>query len=198
MLRILAPSRREFSYNDSDLLFVMEKLAEALSAGHMVGRGRISSLTGIGEGMIRSILQKLKSLGFLSVTRTGITLSITGSDLIRTLGVSLADIGHTDSAIGIHQVALIVKGKADMINKGVEQRDSGLKSGGDGCTTIVCREGVLMLPPDWNVDERSPQLASDIRRHGITDGDVLLIGGSNTGIREAARAVNSAMLELIE
>ena len=198
MLRILAPSRREFSYNDSDLLFVMEKLAEALSAGHVVGRGRISSLTGIGEGTIRSILQKLKSLGFLSVTRTGITLSITGSDLIRTLGVSLADIGHTDSAIGIHQVALIVKGKADMINKGVEQRDSGLKSGGDGCTTIVCREGVLMLPPDWNVDERSPQLASDIRRHWITDGDVLLIGGSNTGIREAARAVNSAMLELIE
>ena len=83
-----------------------------------------------------------------------------------------------------------------MIDKGVEQRDSGLKGGGDGCTTIVCRDGRLILPPDWNIDEKSPDMASRIRSYGIAEGDIELIGGSNTGVREAANAANTAVLEL--
>ena len=84
-----------------------------------------------------------------------------------------------------------------MVEKGVEQRDAALKSGGDGCTTIILRDGELVLPPDWSIDEHSPELAAQIRSHGMEEGDVVLIGGSNTGMREAAVAANSAALELV-
>uniref|UniRef100_UPI0037DCF24E DUF4443 domain-containing protein n=1 Tax=Methanomethylophilus alvi TaxID=1291540 RepID=UPI0037DCF24E len=47
-------------------------------------------------------------------------------------------------------------------------------------------------PPDWSIDEHSPELAAQIRAHGMEEGDVVLIGGSNTGRREAAVAANSA------
>ena len=68
---------------------------------------------------------------------------------------------------------------------------------GDECTTIILRDGELVLPPDWSIDEHSPELAVQIRAHGMEEGDVVLIGGSNTGRREAAVAANSAALELV-
>ncbi len=43
----------------------------------------------------------------------------------------------------------------------------------------------------------SPELAAQIRSHGMEEGDVVLIGGSNTGMRDAAVATNSAALELV-
>ena len=84
-----------------------------------------------------------------------------------------------------------------MIEKGVEQRDAALKSGGDGCTTIILRDGELILSPDWSIDKHCPELAAQIRAHDMEEGDVVLIGGSNTGMREAAVAANSAALELV-
>ena len=68
---------------------------------------------------------------------------------------------------------------------------------GDGCPIIILRDGVLILPPGWSIDEHSPELAAQIRPHGMEEGDVVLIGGSNTGMREAAVAANSAALELV-
>ena len=68
---------------------------------------------------------------------------------------------------------------------------------GDGCPTITLRDGEFILSPDWSIDEHCPELAAQIRSHGIEEGDVVLIGGSNTGMREAAMTANSAALELI-
>jgi len=58
------------------------------------------------------------------------------------------------------------------------------------------RNAELVLPPDWNIDEHSPGLAAQIRAHGMEEGDVVFIGGSNTGMREAAVAANSARWSL--
>ena len=71
------------------------------------------------------------------------------------------------------------------------------KSSGNGFTTMILRDGELVLPPDWSIDEHSPELAAQIRAHGMEEEDVVLIGGSNTGMREAAVAANSAALELV-
>ena len=54
---------------------------------------------------------------------------------------------------------------------------------GDGCPTIILRDGELIPSPDWSIDEHSPELAAQIRAHGMEEGDVVLIGGSNTGIK---------------
>ena len=47
---------------------------------------------------------------------------------------------------------------------------------GDGCTTILLRDGELILSPDWSIDEHCPELAAQIRSHGMEEGDVVLIG----------------------
>ena len=197
MFRIIIPSKRVMSYGDNDVMFILETLERNLRSGKRAGRADVADSTCIGEGIVRTILTRLNNMGFLDITKRGITLSGTGIDFLDTLGISLMDLERTDSAIGGYQVALLIKGKAELIQKGIEQRNSALKAGGDGCTTIICKGGRLILPPDWDVDESSPSMSSQIRSHGIEEGDVVLIGGSNTGRREAAAAANSAAMELV-
>ena len=198
MLRILSKNGSATTFDDNDVMFVLELLDRALETGEATSRGEIALRTGIGEGVVRTILHRLRSMGLAEVSRAGTSISSVGHDFMRATGMSLVEIGHTDSAIGAHQVAVLVKGKAAMIEKGIEQRNCAIRIGADGCTTIVCTEGSLILPPDWNLDERSPELASCIRRHGIEDGDVVLIGGSDSGPRLASAASNSAALALLE
>lgn len=198
MFRILAPPPRSGSLGNNDVMFILETLEKRFRSGTLIGRGDIAAVTGIREGAVRAILQRLERMGFIRITNMGVILLPTGSDFLRAMGITLMELDHTTSAIGRYQVALLVRGMADRVDKGVEQRDSGLKSGGDGCTTIVCRNGRLILPPEWDVDANTPELASKIRSYGISDGDIVLIGGSNTDRTMAAAAANSAALELLE
>ena len=198
MLRILTPPPRSNSLGNNEVMFILETLEERFRDGVLIGRGDIAAVTGIREGAVRAILQRLERMGFVRMSNMGVVLLPTGSDFLEAVGVTLMDLEHTTSAIGKYQVALLVRGMADRVDKGVEQRDSGLKSGGDGCTTIVCRNGRLILPPEWDVDANTPELASSIRSYGISDGDIVLIGGSNTDRTMAAAAANSAALELLE
>ena len=197
MFRILDPPPRPKPYGDADAVHILEILERHLGSGRRTGRDEIIDAVGLSEGYTRLILGKLEGMGLVDVSPRGMIVTPLGCDLLRTLGFSLMEIDHTDSAIGTYQVSLLLKGKAKMIEKGVEQRDAALKSGGDGCTTIILRDGELVLPPDWSIDEHSPELAAQIRAHGMEEGDVVLIGGSNTGRREAAVAANSAALELV-
>ena len=198
MLRILTPPPRSGSLGNNEVMFILETLEERFRDGVLIGRGDLAAVTGIREGAVRAILQRLERMGFVRMSNMGVVLLPTGSDFLKATGITLMDLEHTTSAIGRYQVALLVRGMASRVDKGVEQRDSGLKSGGDGCTTIVCRNGRLILPPEWDVDANTPELASSIRSYGISDGDIVLIGGSNTDRTMAAAAANSAALELLE
>lgn len=198
MLRILTPPPRSGSLGNNEVMFIMETLEEMFRDGVLIGRSDLAAATGIKEGAVRAILQRLERMGFVRISSMGVVLLPTGSDFLKATGVTLIDLEHTNSAIGAYQVALLVRGMADRIDVGIEQRDSGLKSGGDGCTTIVCRKGKLILPPEWDVDANTPEMASRIRSYGINDGDIVLIGGSNTDRTMAAAAANSAALELLE
>ena len=79
----------------------------------------------------------------------------------------------------------------------MQQRDAGIKAGAEGCTTIVIRDGKLMIPPDWNMDEQTPELAYKIRKDtGITADDVIIVGGGSSKIA-AVEAVLNAAFELV-
>lgn len=77
---------------------------------------------------------------------------------------------------GFHQ-ALIVYGVSSKIENGMQQRDMGVRSGATGCTTIVFRNGILTIPPDWNMDREAPEIAKRIRNEiGMGPDDVIIIG----------------------
>ncbi len=82
---------------------------------------------------------------------------------------------------------------ASKIENGMQQRDMGVRSGATGCTTIVIRDGVLMIPPDWNMDVETPDIAKYIRNEiGMNSHDVIIIGDADTQISAVEAAITAA------
>ncbi len=167
-----------FRFNDANVYWALH----ILSDGRRMGRKRLAEEVGVGEGSMRRIIDTLKEWDFILIKQTGITITKAGQAFLAQLPVRPVDVFIEGSVVGKFQQAVLVLGAADKVNNGMEQRDIGIKVGGEGCTTIVIRDGNLLIPPDWNLDEKDPEMAYKIRKEtGITQSDALIIGGRRRG-----------------
>ena len=42
------------------------------------------------------------------------------------------------------------------------------------------KDGKVLLPPDWSIDDNNPEVAADIRAiEAVSDGDAIIIGGAD-------------------
>ncbi len=181
-----------FRFNDANVYWSLY----ILSTGRRMGRKRLAEEIGVGEGSMRRILETMKEWGFIEIKQTGITITKPGISFLNQMPIRPVDVFIEGSVVGEYQQGVIVLGGADKINNGMEQRDAGIKAGGEGCTTVVIRNGCLMIPPDWNLDEKIPEVAYMIRKEtGITQDDALIIGSGDSK-PSAIEAAISAALEM--
>lgn len=180
-------------FSDSDVFFLLDRLRN----GEYIGRIRIADYIGIGEGSIRSLLTLLEEKGMISISKAGVSITDTGIQLLEGLGMRSVDIFVPGYVLGAFQQGVVVNNAANKVFNGIEQRNCGIRAGGDGCTTWAMEGGVLNMLPDWNVDMENPEMARMIReKTAMNDGDVLIIGGGQTH-HLAMMAVGAASLELI-
>ena len=180
-----------FRFNDANLYWSLHLLSD----GRRMGRKRLADEVGVGEGSMRRIIDTLKEWDFINIKQTGITITKAGISFLEQLPLRPVNIFVEGSVAGACQQGGLVLGGADKVVNGMEQRDAGIKVGADGCTTIVIRDGVLMIPPDWNMDEKTPELAYKIRKEiGMTQSDALIIGGGETQALATEAAITAALL----
>lgn len=180
-------------FSDSDVFFLLDRLRD----GEHIGRIRIAEYIGIGEGSIRSLLTLLDEKRMISITKAGVRITDTGKELLDGLGIRSVDIFIPGYVLGAFQQGVVVKGAANKVFNGIEQRNCGIRAGGDGCTTWAMEGDVLNMLPDWNVDMENPELAKTIReKTDMKDGDVLIIGGGQSR-HLAMMAAGAASLELV-
>ena len=179
-----------FRFNDANVYWALH----VLSSGRRIGRKKLAEEIGVGEGSMRRIIDTLKEWDFILIKQTGITITKTGQAFLQQMPIKVLDIQLEGSVVGQHQQAILVLGCADKVVNGMEQRDAGIKVGADGCTTLVIRDGKLMVPPDWNMDEEDPEMAYKIRKEsGMTQSDALIIGGADTRAAAIEAAVSAAL-----
>ncbi|MCQ2084988.1 MAG: hypothetical protein MJZ21_02425 [archaeon] len=182
-----------FRFTDADVYYSLYLLAD----GKRLGRKKLAELVGVGEGSMRRILEKFRDWNFVCIKQTGISITKAGLTFLDQIPIRLIDVNLGDSVKGEFSQGVIVYGVAQKIVNGMEQRDAGIKAGADGCTTIVIRDGKLMIPPDWNMDEQTPELAYKIRKEsGITEDDALIVGSGSSKIIAIEAGLNAAF-ELI-
>ncbi len=178
-----------FRFNDANVYWSLY----LLSGGRRLGRKRLAEEVGVGEGSMRRIIETLKEWDFIDIKQTGITITKAGQAFLTQVPIRPVDVFIEGSVLGKYQQGVIVLGCADKVNNGMEQRDAGIKVGGEGCTTLVIRDGCLMIPPDWNLDEKMPDTAYRIRKEtGLTQDDALVIGGGDTPESAVEAAVTAA------
>ena len=182
-----------FRFTDANVYYALY----VLSDGKRIGRKKLAEEAGVGEGSMRRILDKFREWNFVQIKQTGISITKAGLVFLDQIPVRLIDVDLQGSVVGDFTQGVIVYGASSKIVNGMQQRDAGIKAGADGCTTIVIRDGKLMIPPDWNMDEQTPELAYKIRKDtGITADDVIIVGGGSSKIA-AVEAVLNAAFELV-
>ena len=182
-----------FRFTDANVYYALY----VPSDGKRIGRKKLAEEAGVGEGSMRRILDKFREWNFVQIKQTGISITKAGLVFLDQIPVRLIDVDLQGSVVGDFTQGVIVYGASSKIVNGMQQRDAGIKAGAEGCTTIVIRDGKLMIPPDWNMDEQTPELAYKIRKDtGITADDVIIVGGGSSKIA-AVEAVLNAAFELV-
>jgi hypothetical protein len=95
-------------------------------------------------------------------------------------------------------VAVLVRGKAKNVKDGLRQRDEAVKAGAAGATTLVFRNGRILMPPETDMDSSYPQLARQIRAaFELREGDVIVIGSAGD-LRAAEDGALAASVDLLD
>jgi len=149
-----------------------------------IGRYRLKEMMGLSEreGVVRQMLADLQKDGYVSASRPGSMLTAEGQDLLnqRLNAYNIVDIKDIDlqelktgpTSVGIH-----LKGKADAIHSGIEQRDAAVRAGSTGATILMFKNGLLSIPKVYpNLSSEKPELTNQLyRAFNLTEGDALII-----------------------
>ena len=164
-----------FRFTDANVYWALY----VLSDGKRMGRKRLAEEIGVGEGSMRRILETLRQWEMINIKQTGITITRSGLGFLAEIPIKVVDLDLRDAIVGTYGQAVVVYGVGKKIENGMQQRDAGIKAGATGCTTLVIRNGALMVPPDWNMDEKNPAVAARVREvTNITEDDAIIVGSA--------------------
>jgi predicted transcriptional regulator len=180
------------SFNEAHVLKTFEILGEK-----DVGRKQLSEKLGVGEGVVRNIINRFKANSLAATSKKGTVLTEKGMSILKKIKVRIrsAIIPSTQITVESCNYAVLVRGKADSIYFGMEQRDHALLAGASGATTIVFRDDGVRMP--GREMEIEPDISDSImKKLNPVDGDVIIIGSSDTML-SAEIGAKAAALKLL-
>jgi hypothetical protein len=167
----------------------------AIGRAGSVGRGRLGTLTGLGQGEVRTLIKRLKDNDLIAIEANGCTLSKKGEKEYGKLSSLLlwsSSVDARELELGERCWAVIVAGAAKKVRYGIEQRDAAIRAGADGAFTAIFRAGRFTVPGEGTDCEKDgpsePWIT--IRKAGLREGDVAVVTGSSneTGSEDGALA----------
>jgi predicted transcriptional regulator len=196
IVRRAAPGRSP-SFTEAQVL----KALELISSGPGVGRKRLGDLLGLNEGVTRTLLRHLRETDLIEVTRRGITLRQEGERLLAALNTFISggtEVPRSPLTIGPQNFVVLVRGVGQHIRSGVEQRDSALKAGALGATTLVFDGERLTLPGMQELAPKAEEVYDLLlSRLKPRKGDVIVIGTAEDTL-SAELGAKTAALELLK
>jgi len=177
------------------------KALEEIDLNDSVGRLKLSKDLNLGEGAARTLIKHLKSERLIRVSKSGISLSASGRELLQDLKSLVSEpvqISSTPLTLGPMNVAVRVTGVNASVKYGLEQRDAALKAGAKGATTLVFSGNELLIPGTREDASKSdPLIRTSLSRMDLRDGDVVIIGSADEKI-DAELGARAAALELLK
>lgn len=127
-----------------DIVSALELIAEK-----PVGRSKLAKSLDVGEGSVRTIIERLKSAGLISISKSGCVLTKKGLQFwteYKSVFGKETEIEGNELTLTDCNYAVLVKKLGCKIKSGVEQRDAAIMAGAKGATTIVVGKRHLIIP----------------------------------------------------
>lgn len=173
-------------------LYHIWKAYQVIELQGPVGRKALADALQIGEGSTRTILDKMIREGSVENTRRGAVLTERGHKRLESSGVFTQPVELDGITLGKHNCAVLVKGMAERIKLGCEQRDEAVRAGAIGATTLVVQDGKVVFPGDDNFPDHE-RVAPLKKLFELEDGDAIIIGSAFSYEAAEKGAVTAAL-----
>ncbi|MEM2969720.1 MAG: DUF4443 domain-containing protein [Candidatus Bathyarchaeia archaeon] len=165
--------------------FDVIKALEVISEEGSIGRVMLSKKLGLGEGMTRTLISRLLGARLIKSSRIGCSLSKNGEKLwkhLKSIFPRKMMIEENELTFAAYNVAVLVKNKACVVKKGLEQRDAAVKAGALGAITLVKKNGKIALPTiSLDISSDYPKAFNQIQQlMNPLENDVIIIGCAST------------------
>ncbi len=168
----------------------------------LLGKNSISRKTvmkelHLNEASGRTLLRSMEKNGLVAASKNGHYLTDKGKSMLSELSFLILGpfpVEKTSINVSKYNVCYVVRKASAKIGKGLEQRDSAIRSGADGLTTLVMKEKLVIPGMErWSVPAEMQRKFKPLAKRG----DVLLIGSAKERI-VADVATLGAALDLVE
>ena len=187
-----------FSFSELHLA----KAIETIGTEGPTGRKRLSEKLRLGEGATRTLVTRLGEAHLIRVSRVGCELTDKGEavfDEIRSGLIRISPVNSSPLTIGAYSVGVLVRGAANKVRQGIEQRDAAIKAGASGAAMLLYKGGKLIMPTiSEDVARDYPSVAKQIMEiFQPKESYVIILGSANTRDRaeDGARAAAWTLIE---
>lgn len=157
-----------------------------------VGRKSLSMQLGIGEGSTRTILNIFSEQDIVRINKNGILLTEQGDKVKKEVFLDVRSISLGDLTIGKFDCAVRIPRAAKKVIYGCEERDTAIKAGATGATTLVCVNNTLIFPgSDYPVQTEIENIIK--KEFRMKNEDVFVIGTAGTSENAEIGAVTAAL-----
>ena len=178
------------------------KLFFVLGKGAPKGRKSLSRELHLGEGSIRTLLNRLQENNLVEMSRAGCTLTESGRFVYEELEKMITQPKPIDAgplSQGAWNYVILIRGSAVNVRSGLEQRDAAVRAGANGATTLLYLNDHFSLPcVDMDVERTYDSDFWNTLRGLLKprDGDAIIIVGADSA-RAAEKGAFSAALHTL-
>ncbi|MGB9778011.1 MAG: DUF4443 domain-containing protein [Candidatus Bathyarchaeales archaeon] len=150
-----------------------------------IGRGMLAENLKVGEGVVRTIINRLQKAGLITVSKAGCVLTKEGLSLwkeYKAIFKAKIEMNKNELTLAEYNFAILVKNHAHKVKSGMEQRDAAVMVGAKSATTLLFKGQRLIIPSvSDDVAEDFPKAASQILKLlKPEENDVIIIVSANT------------------
>src|SRR3972149_11425704 len=125
------------------IFFALELMAEK-----PIGRNKLARKLQVGEGTVRTIINRLKNSGLIVTSKEGCNLTSKGFAVwkrFEKLFPKRVEIGETELTTAEHNYAFLVKNSGHKVKSVIEQRDAAIVAGAKRAVIMVSKGGHLTI-----------------------------------------------------
>ncbi|HDQ16023.1 MAG TPA: DUF4443 domain-containing protein [Bacteroidetes bacterium] len=166
-----------------------------------LGRNRLADKLNVGDGAVRTIINRLKEAGLIETSKEGCLLTERGLDTWRQFEEFFpvrVDLPKSELSTSDFNYAFLVKNCGQKVQSGIDQRDAAIIAGARKAMVVVYRNGHLSIESvSDNIAEQYPEAASQILKElKPQDNDVIIVAGAETKLK-AKRGAFAASWSLL-
>jgi predicted transcriptional regulator len=170
---------------------------EQLSQGPL-GRNKLAIKLGVGDGAIRTIINRLKVAELISNTKEGCVLAQSGQEIwhqFEQVFPKRTEIPKTEITPSEFNYGFMIKDHGDSIKSGIEQRDAAIIAGAKRAIVLITKQGHLYVPSvDQCMEEEYVDATAEIMKRITPQSskDVIIIAGAETLLKAKTGAFAAA------